>query len=115
MTTPHLMFTESAKVHLQKTLKLKGENAYFRLGVKQTGCSGYMYVPSVIQVPGENDVLIPQAEVPTCVDSAWAKILDGVTVDYVSHRLGQYQLFFHNPNAVGMCGCGESFHLKEAV
>jgi iron-sulfur cluster assembly protein len=33
----------------------------------------------------------------------------GTTMDYVTDELTS-EFVFHNPNAKGMCGCGESFN-----
>lgn len=107
-----ITFTDSAKQHIQNMLKNKGENAAFHLSVKKTGCSGYMYVPSIVNEKKESDIEIAQPGFFVYLDSAILSLIKGTEIDYVKKSLGVSQLEFKNPNADSLCGCGESFNLK---
>ena len=107
-----LTFTDAAIKHIQTLLKNKGEHAAFRLSVKETGCSGYMYVPEIVLQKKETDSELAIVDFMVYIDHDALPIIKGTTVDYVKKDFGFYQLVFNNPNAEGLCGCGESFKLK---
>ena len=109
-----IRFTKAANDHIQSLIRKETGNSFFRLSVKKIGCSGYMYQPEIIESPKKNDVLVKTVVGLTIlIDSQCLPMIKGTMVDYVRKSLGQYQLYFNNPNSVGVCGCGESFHLKE--
>lgn len=109
-----ISFTEVARNHIQNMLKKHGKNHVFRLSIKKTGCSGYMYVPEIFPEKKSEDHEVKLDDHffiyldPDCIDK-----IKGTTVDYVKKNFGVSQLEFHNPNAESLCGCGESFNLKE--
>lgn len=105
--------TDAAIAHLQKMIQQKKAKA-FRLSLKESGCNGYRYHPEIIEEINSNDIKIqlPQGLLVT-VDPASVDLINGVTIDYVTHGLGQSQLQFINPNVSGECGCGESFSVKK--
>ncbi len=106
--------TDSAFEHIKKTIAHRGSGKGFRLSVKQTGCSGYMYVPEIIDTPYPNDIKISSREdVAIYLDPACEAIVVGTQIDYVKKGLGIAQLEFNNPNVDSQCGCGESFNLKK--
>src|SRR3990167_5178050 len=107
-----ITLTDSAKQHIQKMLENKGKNAAFRLSVKQTGCSGYMYVPEIVLQKKETDIEIRDNDLLIYIDDDAVPLIKGTKMDYVKKSLGVSQLEFYNPNAEGLCGCGESFQLK---
>lgn len=109
-----IRLTDKAVAHIQGIIQRKKGVTWFRLSIKKTGCSGLMYVPSVVSEPGEKDhIVAEETRLHFCVDSAWLSALENCEVDYVTKSLGQSQLIFNNPQANSLCGCGESFHLKE--
>jgi len=83
-------------------------SAYLRVSVKGGGCSGLMYNLSIDDTAGENDVVIEQGDVRIVVDGKSKLFLHGLTLDYTTGLNGK-GFVFSNPNAVGTCGCGESF------
>lgn len=107
-----ITFTDTAKTHIENMLKNKGENAAFRLSIKKTGCSGYMYVPEIVMQKKENDIEISVAAFLVYIDADAVKMMQGTVVEYVKKNLGVSQLVFNNPNATGVCGCGESFQMN---
>jgi len=109
-----LLFTDSAIQHIQTLIAQQGGNKIFRLTIKTTGCTGLMYIPQIVAAPEPTDVAITtEKRIPAYVDGKWQAALAGTTVDFVSKSLGQKILHFENPNAESVCGCGESFNLKE--
>jgi iron-sulfur cluster assembly accessory protein len=108
-----ITLTESAKQHIQKMLENKGENAAFRLWIKKTGCSGYMYMPEIVFAKKENDIELHESTILIYIDRDAVPLIKGTVIDYVKKSLGVSQLEFQNPNADSLCGCGESFNLKK--
>lgn len=88
--------------------------AGIRISVKESGCTGFMYVVDLIEQPQPGDIALKQAPDPALfVDPAALKVLNGTRIDYVREGINSV-LRFENPNAQDYCGCGESFNLKEA-
>ena len=109
-----LTFTPAAADHIKKIIEKTKGAKYFRLAIKKTGCSGYMYQPEVVPQAKSDDVEVnTEYGFTVFLDNKSISLLEGIQVDYVNHRLGQKQLSFKNPQAHGMCGCGESFHTKD--
>src|SRR3990167_10002049 len=99
-----ITFTEAALKHIKKMLINRGENPAFRLSVKKTGCSGYMYVPEIVNAKKETDVDMSLPEVLIYIDKSSLLMLKGTVVDFVEKNLGLSHLVFNNPNADSMCG-----------
>ncbi|AJC50529.1 iron-sulfur cluster assembly accessory protein [Coxiella endosymbiont of Amblyomma americanum] len=105
--------TDAACKHLRSLIEIHAGYAQFRLSVKKTGCSGYMYQPEIVQAPKQGDLLLKTNGLMVLIDSQCIPLVKGTVIDYIKKDFGQYQLRFINPNAIGSCGCGESFHLKK--
>jgi len=111
---PPVSVTEAAVRHFRQTLGASGA-AGIRLSVKESGCTGYMYVLDLAEAVGENDIELALADdVRLLVDRPSVAILRGTTVDYVREGLNSV-LRFDNPNVQDQCGCGESFNVKESA
>lgn len=113
MTTDQtiLTFTDKAKKHIKASVEKAG-GGHFRLWIKVTGCSGYMYMPEIVSMSQEHDLLVGQIdEVNIYLANDAVDIVRGTQVDFVTKSMGFSQLEFANPNATGLCGCGESFKL----
>lgn len=113
MSEAILMMSQKAIDHINRTIKARGSGIGFRLGVKQTGCSGYMYVPEIIDEirPGDLEV-VAYTGFTVYVDPEAVSIIRGTYIDFVEKSFGMEQLEYDNPNADSLCGCGESFNLK---
>jgi iron-sulfur cluster assembly accessory protein len=116
MTTQPVTFTDAAVKHIKKMVEQNSNNIGFRLSVKETGCSGYSYVPKVIEqaVAGDINYLV-QDDLQIFVDPASLPYLNQILVDYVveeAQGLKQKRLVFINPNEKNRCGCGESFTIE---
>lgn len=90
--------------HLQK----RGQGLGLRLGVTTTGCSGYAYKVDFADEGKADDVVFESNGVTVFVDADAIDLIDGTEVDFVKQGLNE-AFKFHNPQAKGECGCGESF------
>lgn len=112
---PNITFTDAACVYIKKKINEK-QALGFRLSVKKTGCSGYSYLPTIVNDANPADVgfdIAPGLKV--FVDTIWLELLQGLHIDYVEDDksgLKQKRLVFTNPNESNRCGCGESFHIE---
>ncbi len=108
-----IQLTAAAEQHINSMIKPRQQAIGFRLSVKKTGCSGYMYVPEIIEQAKEGDIEIITANgLHVFIDEQCVPMVQGTTLDFVKKTLGMEQLEFQNPNADSLCGCGESFNLK---
>jgi iron-sulfur cluster assembly accessory protein len=83
-------------------------SAGLRVAVRGGGCSGFEYALDFDTEERESDHVYRQGELKVLVDALSARYLKGTTIDYVMGAQGA-GFKFHNPNAVGSCGCGSSF------
>jgi len=111
---PIITVTDAAMHHIKTQLAAEADTQHFRLGIKRTGCSGWMYTPEVIATPQDDDIFVTTVDdVAVYVTEKSRELLQGTNVDYVEKSLGFKQMEFNNPNATSLCGCGESFQIKE--
>jgi iron-sulfur cluster assembly protein len=105
-----ISLTPAAAERVRTFMASRGKGIGLRLGVKQTGCSGYAYVVSYADEVSARDVVFDVSDVKVVVDSESLKYVDGTEIDFV--RQGLNEAFkFRNPNVKGECGCGESFNV----
>ena len=105
-----ISLTPAAAERVRTFMASRGKGIGLRLGVKQTGCSGYAYVVSYADELGASDVVFEVSDVKVVVDAESLKYVDGTEIDFV--RQGLNEAFkFRNPNVKGECGCGESFNV----
>ncbi|KAI8980469.1 hypothetical protein BDB01DRAFT_843803 [Pilobolus umbonatus] len=102
-----LTLTPAAVDHL-KNLTNGPTPRYLRVGVKQKGCSGNSYILEFTDAKGKYDEIVNQDGVTVLVDSKALITVLGSEMDFVQDKLSE-QFVFNNPNAKGVCGCGESF------
>jgi len=111
-----ITLTDSAVSHIKSMLVKHKNGVGFRLSIKKTGCSGYAYVPDIIEKINETDIHFSQDNLEVYVDSQCEDFVKGVIVDYVTENnaqgLKQKKLVFINPNEKNRCGCGESFTIE---
>jgi iron-sulfur cluster assembly protein len=110
-----IVFTDAAVTHI-KSMLAKNHSIGFRLSIKKTGCSGYAYVPDIIEKAIDSDIhFVAQDDLQVFVDPNSLQYLQDIVVDYVveeGHGLKQKRLNFINPKEKGRCGCGESFTIE---
>lgn len=111
MTEPVIQLTPATVKHIKQCLEQDETKTGFRLGIKQSGCTGYAYVPEIIEKPKPEDLSFEQDGVTIYVDPKSVPIIKGTVLDYVDAGLGQKQMVFRNPNETASCGCGESFEV----
>lgn len=100
--------TAAAVKHAQRQLARAGARAV-RLGVKQSGCSGFMYQVDYVIEPGAEDTEFQVADdLSVFVSQEALPLVRGTEIDLVTEGLNSV-LKFRNPNAAIECGCGESF------
>ncbi len=111
-----ITFTDAAVAHIKQMLNNHANGIGFRLSIKKTGCSGYAYVPAMIDKVTAGDIhFVVQDQLAVYVDPASENFLKNLTIDYVADSLNglkQKRLVFINPNEKNRCGCGESFTME---
>ncbi|RZU98897.1 HesB/IscA family protein [Spiribacter vilamensis] len=100
--------TERAANHIRNALARNGQGTGLRLGVRTSGCSGFMYTVDYADEPGENDMVVEQHGVSVVIDRKSLPFIDGMEVDFVREGINE-RFSFRNPNVSAECGCGESF------
>lgn len=103
-----LMLTEAAAERIKQQLAERGHGIGLRVGVRKSGCSGYMYTMDYADEVGDGDDVFTGHGASIVVAHKHLSVLDGTTVDF--RREGLNRMFrFDNPQAQNACGCGESF------
>ena len=105
-----ISLTRSAADRVRTHLDKRGSGIGLRLGVTQTGCSGYSYVINYADEIADSDVVFEDKGVKVVVDPEALQLIDGTEVDFVKNGLNE-AFSFRNPNISGECGCGESFNV----
>ena len=105
-----ISLTDSAAERVRTYLEKRGSGVGLRLGVTETGCSGYSYVINYADEIDDVDVVFEDTGVTVVVHPDALKLIDGTEVDFVKNGLNE-AFSFRNPNISGECGCGESFNV----
>jgi iron-sulfur cluster assembly accessory protein len=104
--------TATAAAHFKRQLGSSTDAKAVRLSVKQSGCTGWMYVVDLVAEAKADDVHMQLEEgVEFLVDSKSLSVVSGTEIDYVTEGVNR-QLKFNNPRAKEYCGCGESFSVN---
>jgi iron-sulfur cluster assembly protein len=101
--------TEAAAREVKKQADKRGTpNAAMRVGLRGGGCSGFSYFFDWDDgEPRPKDFVIEEHGVRVYIDQRSMKLLKGTILDFQKTLMNQ-GFKFHNPNATGTCGCGES-------
>lgn len=103
--------TESAAIQVQDQLNKRGKGLGLRLGVRESGCSGYAYVIDFADEVKSDDTAFEAHGVKVIINQDSLGFLDGLELDFA--REGINSAFkFNNPNVTDACGCGESFTVE---
>lgn len=108
-----IAMTPAAQAHVRRQLA-KEQAVALRLGITESGCSGYMYELSYLEGDAANAHSFDFDGVTVVVDDTDWKLVQGTVIDYVTEGLNS-ALIFKNPNATAECGCGESFAINPEV
>jgi len=103
--------TESAAKQIKSQLAKRGSGLALRIGVKQTGCSGYAYTYDYADEVLAGDHVFEGYDAKIVLDNDSFKYLDGSKLDFVTEGLKQ-TFKVENPKVAATCGCGESFSIK---
>jgi iron-sulfur cluster assembly protein len=103
-----ITITPAANERMRHFLAAAPAAAGVRFGVKRTGCSGFAYVVDLAETMGEGDQLVDVEGLPLIVNDKSLALVEGTVIDFQRQGLNA-SFVFHNPNATGECGCGESF------
>ncbi|MBB3227208.1 iron-sulfur cluster assembly protein [Luteibacter sp. Sphag1AF] len=103
-----IQITPAANDRMRGFLAASPEAAGVRFGVKRTGCSGFGYVVDLASAVAEGDAVLDIDGIRVIVDPKSLPLVDGTLIDFQKQGLNA-AFVFHNPNATGECGCGESF------
>ena len=106
--TPLLSVTEAAAERIKHQLDKRGHGLGLRVGVRKSGCSGYMYTMDYADEVHEEDDVYEGHGAKVVVARKHMDVLAGTTVDFRSEGLNR-MFRFDNPKAKNACGCGESF------
>jgi iron-sulfur cluster assembly protein len=106
-----ISLTESAADRVRSRLAQRGRGLGLRLGVKETGCSGFSYVVDYADDARPDDRVFEDRGVRVYVDPSSLRVIDGTRIDFVRQGLNE-SFRFENPNVKGECGCGESFTVQ---
>lgn len=102
--------TPEAAKHLKQQADGKSKPAV-RISVKESGCTGYMYVMEEVDAGAPDDISMPLDNGLTLyIDAESVAFLRGTQLDYVREGINR-TLKFLNPNVTAACGCGESFSI----
>jgi len=107
-----IKLTEAAVNRVSEMVTKRGSGIGLRIGVTESGCSGYSYALDFAETVSDNDVVIEQDGVKIVVAESSMTLLDGMELDFVKQGLNQ-SFKFNNPNVVSACGCGESFSVTK--
>ena len=103
-----ISLTQSAASRVRSFLEKRGRGVGLRIGVRKSGCSGYVYTIDYADAIDADDVVFDRDGVKVIVDPESLGLIDGTEVDFVKDGLNE-AFKFRNPNVKGECGCGESF------
>lgn len=107
-----IKLTEAAVNRVSEMVTKRGSGIGLRIGVTESGCSGYSYALDFAETASDDDVVIEQDGVKIVVAESSMSLLDGMELDFVKQGLNQ-SFKFNNPNVVSACGCGESFSVTK--
>jgi iron-sulfur cluster assembly protein len=108
--------TERAAARIQDLLANHGhsnpekdEPLGIRLGVRRRGCNGLSYTLNyAYDTAPTKDIAMESHGVKLWIEPMALFSIVGTTMDWEETELSS-EFTFHNPNAKGSCGCGESF------
>ena len=105
---PPLVITDAAVDRLKELMSGQEEAKGVILGVKTRGCNGLSYTMNYVEDIDPTHEKVAKDGVTVYIEPKALFHLIGTTMDFKVDQLAS-EFVFENPNATGMCGCGESF------
>ncbi len=106
-----ISISDEAANHLKNQLARKGGKGV-RISVKESGCTGYMYVMDEVDQSEQSDLVIALDNgLELYIDRGSLPVLQGTAIVYEKEGINR-TIRFHNPNVTAACGCGESFSVN---
>jgi iron-sulfur cluster assembly protein len=105
-----ISLTKRAAEHVKNFMASELSSIGVRIGIKTTGCSGFMYVVELSDSFNSQDEVFDSYGIKIGIDSESLKYLKGTEIDFTKEGLNE-GFRFNNPNAAATCGCGESFSI----
>ena len=107
--------TPTASARMRDFLAKNPAAPGIRFGIKRTGCSGFGYTVDLASEVTGDDKVFEVDGIKLVVDAKALPFVEGTRIDYAREGLNA-AFVFHNPNATGECGCGDSFTVdKQAM
>jgi iron-sulfur cluster assembly accessory protein len=103
--------SEAARAHIVSQIARSGHR-FIRLGVKESGCNGFMYTLDYIDGPEADDERFQFQDMDVYVHREDLPLVLGTEIDFTVEGLNS-SLQFKNPRAESYCGCGESFSIRQ--
>ena len=105
---PPLVITDAAANRLNDLMRNNEGAKGVVLGVKTRGCNGLSYTMNYVEEVDPSYENVAKDGVTVYIEPKALFHLIGTTMDFkIDHLTAEF--VFENPNATGMCGCGESF------
>lgn len=109
-TSRGVSLSEAAAAKVERLLLLENrDDLALRVAVQPGGCSGLRYQLFFDERELDGDVRHDFGGVTVVVDRMSAPYLEGAVVDYAD-TIDKQGFTIDNPNAMGSCACGDSFH-----
>ncbi len=107
--TDRLRATDRAVEHILAQMETDPDAIAFRIEIKRTGCSGWMYTVDLVHEARPDDLVFAVDDrLNVHVDPKSFEFVRGMEIDFKAEGLTR-QIVFNNPNVTAECGCGESF------
>lgn len=103
-----LLSTTAANEIRRLKSKQHNPNLLFRLQVQAGGCSGLFYDMTFDEAVRQGDRVYECSGITIVVDPQSLNYINNLKIDYSEDLMGG-GFRFHNPTAIAICGCGNSF------
>ncbi|QDB79480.1 iron-sulfur cluster insertion protein ErpA [Georgenia sp. 311] len=108
--THEVELTDVAAQKVKTLLAQEGrDDLRLRIAVQPGGCSGLIYQLYFDERVLDGDAVRDFGGVEVIVDKMSVPYLSGATIDFAD-TIEKQGFTIDNPNAVGSCACGDSFH-----
>lgn len=103
--------TDAAAERIRELLSRRSPTAAgVRIGLRTRGCNGMAYTLTYADEPSKFDEKVAIDGAELYIDPLALMHVVGTKMDFVDNELVS-EFVFQNPNAKGVCGCGESFNV----